>query len=202
MPESGSESRKAQILVEAREQFSRFGFRKCTLQDIADACGFTKQALYYYFKNKNEILAEVVREESSLLLTSINKAVEEAESPIQKLESFLLVRFEVIKELALLYPLTQSAGRELIPRAIELRQEFYDQEIKMLVKILDEGMKQGMFKPLSSCLMAHSLLAMLKGVEAIFFSADRKPEDTMQSMRELIHCFLHGLVCPQYEGQT
>ncbi|MFH1349327.1 MAG: TetR/AcrR family transcriptional regulator [Pseudomonadota bacterium] len=52
--------RKAQILEAAAKIFEKKGYDRATLQDIADRVGITKAALYYYFKNKHDLLYEVI----------------------------------------------------------------------------------------------------------------------------------------------
>lgn len=43
------------ILNAAIDVFSRYGFRKASLEDIADAAGISKQGLYLYFDGKEDI---------------------------------------------------------------------------------------------------------------------------------------------------
>lgn len=57
---SGSDTR-ARILDAALELFSEHGFDGTTLQQIADRLGFTKAALYYHFRSKDDLLQALVR---------------------------------------------------------------------------------------------------------------------------------------------
>jgi AcrR family transcriptional regulator len=67
---SGAETR-AEILRVAAELFTEKGFEGTSTRDISSALGITKSALYYHFKNKDEIvtslLAERARELDELL---------------------------------------------------------------------------------------------------------------------------------------
>jgi AcrR family transcriptional regulator len=51
---------RTRILDAALELFSEHGFDGTTLQQIADRLGFTKAALYYHFKSKDELLGALV----------------------------------------------------------------------------------------------------------------------------------------------
>jgi len=51
-----SEERKNQILDAAMETFSKVGFHKARMSDIADTSGLSKGALYWYFENKNDLI--------------------------------------------------------------------------------------------------------------------------------------------------
>jgi AcrR family transcriptional regulator len=54
----GSETRE-RILDVAQELFTRQGYDKTSLRDIAARLGITKAALYYYFERKEDILLEL-----------------------------------------------------------------------------------------------------------------------------------------------
>jgi len=53
--------KKKQILEEACNLFERFGYRKTTMDDLADATGIVKSSLYHYFPNKEELFRETTR---------------------------------------------------------------------------------------------------------------------------------------------
>ena len=54
-----SAPRKAELLEVATQLFYQKGYAHTTLQDIADRMGFTKAAIYYYARNKEELLVEI-----------------------------------------------------------------------------------------------------------------------------------------------
>ncbi len=54
----GAETRE-QILDVAQELFTRQGYEKTSLRDIAERLEITKAALYYYFERKEDILLEL-----------------------------------------------------------------------------------------------------------------------------------------------
>jgi AcrR family transcriptional regulator len=56
--QQGAETRE-RILEVARELFTRHGYDKTSLRDIAEQLQITKAALYYYFERKEDILLEL-----------------------------------------------------------------------------------------------------------------------------------------------
>ncbi|MGC0419819.1 TetR/AcrR family transcriptional regulator [Embleya sp. AB8] len=60
-----------------------------TLQDIADAMGVTKAALYYYFRTKDEILADLVEPTAEALEAILDRAEGQAGSPAATRELLL-----------------------------------------------------------------------------------------------------------------
>ncbi len=54
MPNPTDEKRDA-ILLAAQVQFARYGFRRTSMEDIAEETGVSRASLYSYFDNKEEI---------------------------------------------------------------------------------------------------------------------------------------------------
>lgn len=50
-----------EILSSAAALFAEKGFRAITITDVAAGLGYTKSVVYYYFKNKNEILWQIFK---------------------------------------------------------------------------------------------------------------------------------------------
>ena len=55
------------ILKIAREIFSKYGFKKTTLDDIANAVRKGKSSLYYYFESKEDLFQAVILKEVNIL---------------------------------------------------------------------------------------------------------------------------------------
>ena len=53
---------RQQICAVASDLFTRKGYGSTSMQDIADALSVSRPTLYYYFRDKNEILEAAVRE--------------------------------------------------------------------------------------------------------------------------------------------
>jgi TetR/AcrR family transcriptional regulator, cholesterol catabolism regulator len=70
--------RRAELLDVAISLFYEKGYAHTTLQDIADRMGFTKAAIYYYAKNKEELLVEIY---TAIVAPAITDAREIAATP-------------------------------------------------------------------------------------------------------------------------
>ncbi len=97
---------KIQIIDAARSAFARYGFRKATMADIARKLKITRSALYYYYRNKEEIFIEVVRHELRLYADELTGAIDEAESPEEKLIVFASTSISLRKKFVTMYKLT------------------------------------------------------------------------------------------------
>ena len=54
------EEKKHQILQAATEVFGTYGYKKTSMQDIADALDISRPALYQYYKNKEAVFLALV----------------------------------------------------------------------------------------------------------------------------------------------
>jgi AcrR family transcriptional regulator len=57
--------KRQELLDKAVTVFSRYGYSKTTLNDIAEKSGINKASLYHYFKNKEELFVQVMLQVSA-----------------------------------------------------------------------------------------------------------------------------------------
>ncbi|MBN2366687.1 MAG: TetR/AcrR family transcriptional regulator, partial [Calditrichaeota bacterium] len=68
-------SKRQLIKQEAKKLFFRFGLSKTSMDDIARECQLAKPTLYYYFPSKEAIFNEIVVEEATQFMNSVEKQV-------------------------------------------------------------------------------------------------------------------------------
>ena len=52
--------RNLEIIIAAREVMAGYGYKKVSIDDIARKLNMTRSALYYYYRNKEEIFRAVI----------------------------------------------------------------------------------------------------------------------------------------------
>ena len=55
----GYEGQREQILAQAAELFARHGYTATSMNEVAQACGVSKPALYHYVRDKHQLLVEI-----------------------------------------------------------------------------------------------------------------------------------------------
>jgi TetR/AcrR family transcriptional regulator len=83
--EAGNGSMRQRLLAAATDLFTRKGYAATTVREIVGAAGVTKPVLYYYFRNKEGIYLELMREAFSRLDELIAGSVGDRGSATQKL---------------------------------------------------------------------------------------------------------------------
>ena len=87
--EKAKEKRK-NVLEAARKRFLHYGYKKTTLDEIALDAGISKASIYMYFKNKENILIELIDFEAYNMQKTMFSTIKKESDPSKKLQ--LLIR--------------------------------------------------------------------------------------------------------------
>ncbi len=74
-PTIKSQRRRDAILRKATELFDRQGYANTSLDDIARAVGIAREGIYYYFRNRAEILLNIIEPRSTALIVGLKRIV-------------------------------------------------------------------------------------------------------------------------------
>jgi len=184
---------KEAIVNVARHIFSRFGFKKTTMDEIAIASRKGKSSIYYYFSSKEDIFRAVVEKEASILKQELVKATKDAGSPSQKLKIHVLVRMRSMEKLANFYSAIKDDYLSHLDFIDNIRKKYDQEEIQMMESILTEGVENGMFEIEDTSLAAIAIVTALKGMEIPLFW-DVEEKDVERRLDHLIHILFHGVL--------
>jgi AcrR family transcriptional regulator len=184
---------KEAIVNVARQIFSRFGFRKTTMDEIAIASRKGKSSIYYYFTSKEEIFQAVVEKEASILKQELLKAKNDADDPALKLKTHVLVRMRSMEKLANFYSAIKDDFLSHLDFIEKTRKKYDQEEIQMMENILKEGVENGLFEIDDTSLAAIAIITALKGMEIpLFWGVEEK--DIEHRLDHLIHILFHGVM--------
>jgi TetR/AcrR family transcriptional regulator len=138
--------RRTEILKSAAAAFRRRGYHGASVDEIASALEMTKGNLYYYFKNKEEILYACHEYSLDLLLALMDEVKSEAIPPDAKLRKLVLAFVHTILDELHGTALTldpESLSPPLFKRVIAKR-DLFDKGMR---EIIQQGIDQGAFVP-------------------------------------------------------
>src|SRR5690606_4412601 len=137
--------KKEDILRSASLVISRNGYQNATMEDIAAELLMTKGALYYYFKNKEEILYSCHDLILSAAMEQVEAIYQEELSSMDKMKKAIKTHLDIaIREkevFNLIVKPEQLFSEDNIEEIIEKR----DQYARIFDKIIAEGVKRGEF---------------------------------------------------------
>jgi AcrR family transcriptional regulator len=77
------------VLQTAAHLFLEQGYRRTSMSELAERLQITKPALYYYFRNKEEILVECYRAGITLIETLLDKALVSRGTGLDKVRAYI-----------------------------------------------------------------------------------------------------------------
>ena len=146
-----------QIVAAATEHFSRYGYEKTTVSDLAKAIGFSKAYIYKFFESKQAIGEMICANCLHQVETEVRAALAETDRPPEKLRRLFKVFAEASLRLFFqdrkLYDIAASAVTENWQTV-----QAYEAHVRMLIEeVLLEGRQSGDFErktPLDETTMA------------------------------------------------
>jgi AcrR family transcriptional regulator len=181
------------IISAASIAFSRFGYKKTTLEDIASFTNVSKTGIYYYFKNKEEVFNEVIKREAEKMQKSLLEAISQENRPIDKLFAYVNTRMEYLEKISNYYSALKNDLLEHLNTINHNRAEFDKIETEALINIFNEGIKKGDFSIDNVEETANIIMITLKSLEIPLFGAE-KSENSRFILEKLTEIFLYGIM--------
>jgi AcrR family transcriptional regulator len=185
---------RAQIVDVARKIFTRYGFRKTTMEEIAAASRKGKSSIYYYFPSKEEIFRAVVEKEASELKERLEKTIHTDATPVEKLKAYILFRLHHVRTLENFYAALNEEYLSHMGFILEIRKKFDREELEVVREILEEGLKDGTFQLNNSEIGAIAIATMMKGLELPLLLSDDHKTDRGELLDDLIRVLFYGIL--------
>jgi AcrR family transcriptional regulator len=170
--------RRIEILKSAAAAFRRRGYHGASVDEIASALEMTKGNLYYYFKNKEDILFACHDYSLDLLLALMADVQGEESSPEAKLRRLVLAFVHLILDELHATALTldpEALSPPLLKKIIAKRDQF-DHGIR---DIIQEGIDQGVFTPGDPKLIELAMMGAINWIPKWFDPAGPQTSDTI-----------------------
>ncbi len=191
---SPSQLAQREVIIEAsRELFSRFGYKKTTMDDIAGTMRKGKSSLYYYFKNKEDIFTAVIMLESNILHETLKEIIDSDLSATEKLKKYIFKRIETITQLQNY----QNVLKEGIYGGYEFLEGFNDDsenvDCELLESILEEGVRAEEFDIKNIRWSAIAISTSLRGLEIPIFRGSLDFENIEEQLENVVKVLFYGI---------
>lgn len=162
---------KEKILSVASATFSRYGFYKTSMDEIAKSSRKAKGSLYYHFESKELLFKEVVKGELDYLkevLTIIFNQTNFGSRDI--LRVYMLKRMEILKSSLNYIETLRPEFYEFYDFLTEIKSEMDAWERDQIINTFKRGIAQGELElPGDLVIYAEVLVMTLKGLETPFY---------------------------------
>jgi AcrR family transcriptional regulator len=191
---SGQDTVRNSILRSARDLFAKFGYRKTTMEDIAQALRKGKSSLYYYFKNKEEIFQAVIDLEAEILEQRLREVVASEYTPRQKFNDYVIVRMETLRELKNYQKAMRDETYGDYHFLDDVRERSEKAEQDMLREIMEEGVTKGEFDIKNLRLAAIGVSTALRGLELPLFRGIDNFDEFRLQLDNILSIMFYGIL--------
>lgn len=164
-----SEFRSSEILEAARQVFAKKGFNEATVDEIAEAAEVAKGTLYLYFRSKHEMYLAALRQGIEALYKQTKERLGQATTTKQKFRTFVETRIAYFDENRDFFKIyyTELGNIFCDPTGIPKNvRDLYKKQVRLLERILEEGMSSGELRPLPPAATANAIYDLIRGLIA------------------------------------
>ena len=184
---------RMKIIVSARQIFSRYGFKKTTMDEIAKALNIGKSSIYYYFESKEDIFESVLLQEANILRNELTTAIKSVESPIDKMKNYVFVRMKSFEKLSNYYNAIFDKNLSHFDFVESIREKYDREELAILRLILYDGARKKVFNVVNSEYTALAVQTTLKGLEVPLFWK-KKEVNIENRLNAILDVLFNGIV--------
>lgn len=139
MPETEEEIRNSAIKF-----FLRFGFKKTSIDEIAEDAGVAKGTVYNYFRNKQDLFTKTAIWWREQQFKKIERDIEHIERADEKILMRLILEVSSFRRAFIEYGMTENILRELLSIKQSIK-ELREMDVEIFEHYLMLGLKQDIF---------------------------------------------------------
>ncbi len=184
---------RRKVIITAGAIFSRYGYKKTTMDEIAKALKKGKSSIYYYFESKEEIFEAVVLYEANILRNELTAAIKSVESPVEKMKNYVFVRMKSFEKLSNYYNAIFDKNLDHFNFIENIRSKYDREELAILRLILYHGVRKKIFNVKNSEYTALAVQTTLKGLEVPLFW-QKKEVNIEDRLNAILDVLFHGIL--------
>ncbi len=190
LTEEEQQRRRQEIFDASVHLFLEKGFMETSMREIGDAAGVGKSTLYDYFKSKEEILVYYFVNEIRDIGERARKIMHQDSDVASRLKAIMLMQLEYLVGNKQLYLELSMQAQRLSADSqaqIQFNRHTYQDMIRSLI---EEGIRNGEFRPVNALLAARSIFTLLS--TAVYTT---RPTGTPEEMlNEVLSIFFKGIL--------
>ena len=191
--------REAQILNAARAIFAKNGYRRTTIDQIAEYLNVGKGTIYRYFTDKKNLFLAVFEQGMGQLCQAIVSNVEKTDSPPEKFRMAVTAFFGFFDKNRDMIEIYMQVRSEFKPEYQQVYRDLYSHYIVNVQENMRKGIKMGIFFDMDVERTAEAYSGMLHGVLQGFYlreydSDSEKPEMLADKAEAVLALLLNGIL--------
>ncbi len=164
------------IIESATKQFSKYGFHKTTMDEIARYVHKAKGVLYYYFKSKEVLFKEVLQEELDHVKNELRKITTSNQDSLTIIKDFFLTRLKLLSKAVNYHETLKADFFEKYEFVKDVRDDFTEFEFNQLYFVLKKGQSEGYTDIKDVKSTVNAVMMLLHGIEFPLYLQNKYPE--------------------------
>lgn len=182
------------ILGAALKVFAQKGFYQSKVSEIAHLAGVADGTIYLYFKNKDDILISLFEEEMSKVIDMMDRALESAADPAEKIKIFAKTHLGMVESHREVAEILQVEVRQSSKFMKEYRNEKFLQYINIISSIVAEGQAAGAFRPeVNPDIAKRAFFGALDEMSRYWVLSTKRAYTTEAAAEQISRMFLAGI---------
>jgi AcrR family transcriptional regulator len=185
-------SLRQEILTVAKDLFIKKGYHGLAMREISESVGVSKAALYYHFKDKEELFLAILESYLHEMAAGLDQIMAASPVAAERIQSFVeMVLQQPPEQRSLIRLASQDMAQLSLPAQKNFEQLYREKFIGKVETILSEGMKQGEFRRIDPLVATWVLLGMMY---PYFYPAHSgRGSLPPKTIAELLTIFLQGI---------
>jgi AcrR family transcriptional regulator len=155
--------RREQILQAAQKLFAEQGFRETNLNDVATQLGFRRQAVYHYFRSKEEILYELFDRAGEAVAASAQPTLDADLPPPEMLAEVVRNHVRQLLTNIDIFRIQFSELSKLTGDRADMLRRDISAYVRRIAKVIEAGQKDGTFVDVPPMPQALLIVGMCNG---------------------------------------
>ena len=164
------------IIKSATKYFSRYGFYKTTMEEIAKNIHKAKGLLYYHFKSKEDLFNEVLKQELNNVKTELNKITNSKADSLLLIKRYFLTRLNLLSTAVNYHETIKADFFEKYHFVKNVRDDFAAFEYNQIYTILKKGVSEGYLEIKNIKSTTNAVLMLLNSIELPLYLQNKYPE--------------------------
>ncbi len=170
MPSLVKKTDKRKLIINAALfVFSRDGFQRSKMEEIAKTADIGKGTLYEYFSSKEELFLEVFSQFKESVLSRYWLVLKDDSNPLSKLQRVAKISSDICEDENIHMKFHAQFYLECINREEgnplrEILNEYHEELSALITGIVKEGIEEGLLKPVDADLISQVFSAALNGL--------------------------------------
>ena len=186
------EKRRRQIVLAAIKLFSKKGFHKTTLKELAEEAGLSHGNVYDYVGSKDDIFFLIHDFLAGSAMEILNRSLENSQDPIDKLRRMVHGEFQLMDQwadaLLLIYQETHILTGDFLRRLLEKERA----HLEKFEIVLEEGIAQGRLRECNVRIIANMIKSMIDAWTIKRWDL-RAHANQLDAERSILDLILNGL---------